>query len=125
MNLYVEAPVLMDLHGAPQPSHQILDYLDPKFFMGQEDVSGNVLDLGQRSLMTVTIVNGLKARNQNFRKGIMDAMILMENGLVLHGIGVEFEGELVPVISLWSIDFSLLQDRILKWTLSPLLFLFK
>lgn len=35
VNLYVESPVLMDLHGVPQPSDQILDFFYPKFHLGQ------------------------------------------------------------------------------------------
>jgi hypothetical protein len=40
VNLYVKSPVLMDLHGVPQSSNQILDYLDLKFHMGQYNVLG-------------------------------------------------------------------------------------
>ena|GEM_PF-5377433 len=32
VNLYVESPVLLDLHGLSKLSNRILDYLDHKFY---------------------------------------------------------------------------------------------
>lgn len=45
MNLYVEAPVLMDLHCVLQTSHHILDYIDIKLYLRQRDVFGLEIEI--------------------------------------------------------------------------------